>query len=107
MEFVQSVCRKGMLLLLFEPILQDNLIHDLAAENASPSEKLFAYSVEFFENHCSAAPIALHDGPPLLNLGGLLAIFVPIMIFNKNIKELWNWRKGRMPERCCLAHKIV
>jgi len=57
---------KGTLRFLFEPILQDDLVNDLAAKNASPSEKFLADAIEFFEDHCSSASIALHHGPPLL-----------------------------------------
>jgi hypothetical protein len=59
-EFNELTFRKGILTFLFEPILQNYFIHDLAAENTSPSEKFFTYSIEFFEYHCSAAPITLH-----------------------------------------------
>jgi hypothetical protein len=75
MEFIQLVCRKGILLFLFEPILQDNLVNDFTAENTSPSEKLFTNSVEFFEYHFSSAPMALHGIPPLLAIGPTFSNF--------------------------------
>jgi hypothetical protein len=79
---------KGTLTFLFESILQDHFIHDLAAENTSPSEKFFAYSIEFFEYHRSAASITLHVRPPFLDLIEGLAIFVPKISFSQKIDKL-------------------
>jgi hypothetical protein len=81
MKFIQIVFGKGILRFLFEPILQDDLVNDLAAKDAPPPEKFLTNAVEFFEYHCSSAPIALHHGPPLFEFGGLSAIFVPVLIF--------------------------
>jgi hypothetical protein len=61
LEFIQLAFGKGTLPFLFEAIFQDNLINDFTAENASPSEKLFTNSVEFFKNHFSTASITLHN----------------------------------------------
>jgi hypothetical protein len=68
MEFTELAFRKGILTFLLESILQDHFVHNLAAENASPSEKFFTYPIEFFEYHCSAASIALHNKPPSLDI---------------------------------------
>jgi hypothetical protein len=54
--------------LLNVPILQDDLIDDLPAEDASPSEELFTGSVKFFENHYSTTSRALHDILPRVDL---------------------------------------
>jgi len=86
MEFIQVAVGKGILRFLFEPILQDHLVNDLTAKNASPPEKFLTNAIEFFEYHCSTAPITLHYRPPLFELGGLSAIFIPTVIFCKNIK---------------------
>jgi hypothetical protein len=64
MEFIQIVFGKGTLRFLFKSILQNNLVNDFTAENASPSEKFLAKTVEFFEYHYSSTPIALHGRPP-------------------------------------------
>jgi len=69
-EFVQVVFGKGILCFLFEPILQDDFVNDLAAKNASPPEKFLTNAIEFFEYHCSSAPVTLHHAPPLVELAG-------------------------------------
>jgi hypothetical protein len=71
MEFIQVVFGKGILRFLFEPILQNDLVNDLAAKNAPPPEKFLTNAIEFFEDHCSTAPITLHHGPPPFELGDL------------------------------------
>ena len=60
-EFIRSAFWKGILAFLLEPILQYDIVDNLAAENTSPSEKFFAYTVKFFENHFSAASMTLHN----------------------------------------------
>jgi hypothetical protein len=65
-EFTQIGFRRGILSFLFESILHDHLINDLAAENASPSEKFFTNAVEFFEDHGSTTTMTLHIRPPIL-----------------------------------------
>jgi len=67
-EFTPLAFGKGTLTFLLESILQDHFVHDLAAENTSPSEKFFTYAIEFFEYHSSATSITLHDRPPFLDL---------------------------------------
>jgi hypothetical protein len=81
-ESIQLAFGKGTLPFLFESILQDDLVNDLTAENASPSEKFLTNAVEFFEYHCSAASITLHDEPPFAELAELSAIIIPIGIFS-------------------------
>ena len=44
-----------------EPILKDDLVHDLSANNASPSEKILAISIELFIDHHPTAAMAPHD----------------------------------------------
>jgi len=65
-EFTQIAFGKGILPFLFESILHDYLINDLSTENASPSEKFFTNTIEFFEDHCSTTTITLHIRPPIL-----------------------------------------
>jgi len=83
--FIKFALGKGTLPFLFESILQDNFVNDLTAENASPSEKFLTNAVEFFEYHCSAAPITLHDEPPFPEL-------VTISNFYTNINILLRYR---------------
>jgi hypothetical protein len=46
---------------LLESILQDHLVNDLSAKDASPSEKFFGHPIEFFEDHDPAATMAFHN----------------------------------------------
>jgi len=68
---MEIVFGKGILRFLFEPILQDDLVNDLAAKNASPPEKFLTNAIEFFEDHCPSTPKALHRRPPLFELVSL------------------------------------
>jgi hypothetical protein len=45
---------------LFDAIFKNDLVNDLSTKDASPSEKFFAYAVEFFEDHDPTATFALH-----------------------------------------------
>jgi len=47
--------------ILLESILQDHLVNDLSAKDASPSEKFFGHPIEFFEDHDPAATMAFHN----------------------------------------------
>ncbi len=107
MEFAELALGKGILTFLLESILQDHLIHDLATENASPSEKLFTYSIEFLEYHCSAAPITLHYGPPFVGLPDLSAIFIPKDRFTQKIDKLTILKKWRIAKKYCFGIKFV
>jgi hypothetical protein len=51
--------------LLIESILQDHLVNDLSTEDASPSEKLFTNTIEFFEDHGSPTTMTFHNKPPI------------------------------------------
>jgi hypothetical protein len=77
---------KGILPFLFQSILHDHLINDLATENAPPSEKFFADTVEFLENHCPTTSVALHNRPPFLKFVETKAIFVPELKFAYEIE---------------------
>jgi len=97
-EFTQSAFWKGNLPFLLESIFHDHLINDLATENAPPSEKFFADTVEFFENHCPTASIALHNRPLFLEFDKFTAIFIPKFKFSYEIDRLAvlkKWRIGR------------
>lgn len=59
-EFTQSAFWKGNLPFLFHSIFHDHLIDDLAAENAPPTEKLFANAVELLKDHFPTTSMALH-----------------------------------------------
>jgi len=107
MEFVELALGKRILTFLIESILQDHLIHDLATENASPSEKFFTYSIEFFEYHCSAASVTLHHRPPLYDLPALSAIFVPKFRFTQEIDKLTILKKWRIRRKYCLGREFV
>lgn len=50
-----------ILLDTIEPILKDDLVDDLSTDNASPSEKILAISIEFFIDHHPTAAMAPHD----------------------------------------------
>jgi hypothetical protein len=76
-----SIFWEGILRFLFEPILQNNSVNDLAAEDASPSEEFLTNAIKFFEDHCTSTPIAFHDKPPSLELADFRAIFVPNALF--------------------------
>jgi hypothetical protein len=106
-EFTQSVFWKGTLAFLPESVLHDHLINDLATENAPPSEKLFANTVEFFENHCSATSVTLHNRPPFLEFAKVKAIFVPKLKFAYEINKLAIFREWRMERRWFLEGGFV
>jgi hypothetical protein len=95
-EFTQSAFWKGTLAFLLASILHDHLINDLATENAPPSEKLFADPIEFLENHCPTAPVALHIRPPFLEFARITAIFVPKLKFTYEINKLTVAKKWRI-----------
>jgi hypothetical protein len=59
---------KGILSLFFKSILKYHLVNDLSAEDASPSEKFFTYTVEFFVDHDSTTTMTLHNRPPIIKL---------------------------------------
>jgi hypothetical protein len=61
-----SIPWKGFSSLLIESILQDHLVNDLSTKDASPSEKLFTNTIEFFEDHGSATTMTLHKKPPIV-----------------------------------------
>jgi len=99
---------KGILPSLFESILHDHLVDNLSTENASPSEKLFTYTVEFFEDHGSTTTIALHNNkPPILKLFKLKAIFIPKVRFSQNIDKLLIFKKLRIGREYGLSRKFV
>jgi hypothetical protein len=50
-----------ILLDTIEPILKDDLVNDLSANNASPSEKILAISIKLFIDHHPIAAMAPHD----------------------------------------------
>jgi hypothetical protein len=50
--------------LLSESVLQDYRVNDLSANNASPPQKIFSLTIEFFISHNSTASIAFHGDPP-------------------------------------------
>jgi hypothetical protein len=77
---------EGNLSFLLESILHDDFINNLATENAPPSEKFFANTVEFFEDHCPATSVALHNRPPVLEFVKITAIFVPKLEFINEIE---------------------
>jgi len=52
--------RRGISALLFKPIIEDHLVNDLSAKDASPAEKLFTDTIEFLEDHCTTASMTLH-----------------------------------------------
>jgi hypothetical protein len=47
--------------LLGEPVFHNDLVEDLSAGDASPSEKMLADPVKLFVNHHSSATMAPHD----------------------------------------------
>lgn len=51
--------RKGST--LSKPILKDNLVDDIAAQDATPTEEVFAGSREFLVDHDSPTTMALHN----------------------------------------------
>ncbi len=106
-EFTQSAFWKGILPFLLESILHDHLIDDLATENAPPSEKFFADTVEFLENHCPATSVALHDKPPFFEFVRITAIFVPKLKFAYEINKLTAYKKWRIGRRWFLEGKFV
>jgi hypothetical protein len=106
-EFTQLASGKGMSPFLFESILQDHFINDLAAENTSPSEKFFANAVKFFEDHCPTASITLHDEPPILKLVKFRAIFIPKFKFTQNIDKLTILKKRGIERKDCLEGEFV
>jgi len=106
-EFTQSVFWKGNLPFLFESILHNYLVNDLAAKNAPPAEKLFANPVEFLKNHFSTTSAALHIRPPIFKLCKLLAIFVPIINSSYEIDGLAIFMKKRIRWRWILEGEFV
>jgi hypothetical protein len=46
--------------LFLAPVLEDDLIDDLPAENAPPPRELFAGTVELLKDHCPTASMTLH-----------------------------------------------
>jgi len=98
---------KEILPLLPESILHDHLINDLATENAPPSEKFFADTVEFFENHCPTTSMALHNGPPSLEFDKFTAIFIPKFTFTYEIDRLAVLKRWRIGRKWCLEEKFV
>jgi hypothetical protein len=106
-EFTQSVFWKGMLPFLLESVLHDHLINDLTTENAPPSEKLFADTIKFLENHCPTTSVALHNRPPFLEFGTLRAIFIPKLKFAYKIDGLSVFKKRRIGRKWFLEGKFV
>jgi hypothetical protein len=51
---------KGDLPVLFKPILEDDLVNNLSAKDASPPGELLTDSVEFLKNHHAAASMTSH-----------------------------------------------
>jgi hypothetical protein len=51
---------KGVLTLLTEAVLKDDLVHDFSADHAPPAEKIFAGTIKLLVNHDPAATMALH-----------------------------------------------
>ena len=49
------------------PVFKNNLVDDLAAQNASPSEELLAGAIELFKDHDPTATMTLHNKPPIQN----------------------------------------
>jgi hypothetical protein len=98
-KFTQSAFWKGILAFLLDSILHDHLINDLTTENAPPSEKFFADTVEFLENHCPTATAALHIRPPFLEFVSIAAIFVPKLKFTYEINKLTVSRKWGIGRR--------
>jgi len=43
------------------PVLQNHLVDDLSANNASPSKKVLTISIKLFINHHPAASMAPHN----------------------------------------------
>jgi hypothetical protein len=43
-----------------EPVFQDDLVNNIAAEDASPAEELIANAVKLLENHRTPALMTFH-----------------------------------------------
>jgi len=50
----------SLLYFLRDSILQNDLIDDLSAKNASPAKELLLRTVKFFKDHNPAAPMTPH-----------------------------------------------
>ena len=46
------------------PVFKNDLVDDLAAQNASPSEELLAGAIELFKDHDPTATMTLHNSLP-------------------------------------------
>jgi hypothetical protein len=66
---------KGISSSLLKSILKDHLVNDLSAKNASPSEKFFTDTIEFFENHASSTTMTLHNKPPIVEFHSIFSNF--------------------------------
>jgi len=60
---------------MLESILQDHLVNDLSTKDASPSEKFFTYTIEFFEDHDPTTTMTLHNKPPIFELYEIISNF--------------------------------
>ena len=68
---------KGDLPFLFKPVLEDDLVNDLAAKNATPSGELLTDSVKLLKYHHAATSMTSHNSLQNSNCVNLKANFVP------------------------------
>ena len=54
----------GISSFLTEPILKNNLVNNIPADDTSPPKKHFGCAVEFFQHHYTTASLTFHLNPP-------------------------------------------